>query len=376
MFERFQKKQEKNFLLNFSLIILLVFWLFYILYIWQALIIPFFISILFSLAILWLSNFYKKLKIPASLSMILSIFSYFLFFYFIYLIIYSNINELIILAPTYQVQVSNLIRWITDYFWFDNFRNYTNEALQYINFQNVINYILSALTSISSSIWTILFYTIFILLESIYFEKKLELMIWDIWKREEIKQVLKKIEEDVKWYFFIKTFVSFLTAFISYIIMYSFWLNFAAFWALLIFILNFVPNIGSIIAVLFPILLSFVQNGFWFYSSITLTILLITIQMIIWNIVEPKMMWNRLNLSPLIIIISLSFWWYLWGIIGMLLSVPLVVIMNIILSKFEQTKPVAIFLSEKWDLDFFEKDWKISEKRRMVLEKIKWKLKK
>lgn len=367
----FQKtpKEENNFILNFSLIIILIFWFFYILFIWQSLIIPFIIAILFSFSILWLSNFYKKLKIPASFSMILSILTYVFVFYFIYLIIYSNINDLILLAPVYQAEISNLIREIIQYFWFEKY-NINFNTIQNINLQKIFNSFLSMVSLVSSSVWTILFYTIFILLESIYFEKKLDIMFEDTQKKQALKQVLRRIESDIKWYFFIKTIVSFLTAFVSYVIMISFWLNFAAFWALLIFILNFIPNIGSIIAVIFPSILSFIQVGFSPYLSFVMIILLTTVQMIVWNIVEPKMMWNRLNLSPLVIILALSFWWYLWGIVGMLLSVPLVVIMNIILSKFEQTRPIAVFLSEKWDLEFFKNEENLGKKE-SILSKFK-----
>jgi predicted PurR-regulated permease PerM len=69
-----------------------------------------------------------------------------------------------------------------------------------------------------------------------------------------------------------------------------------------------------------------------------------------WNVVEPKYMWNKLNLSPLVILISLVFWGNLWWVAGMFLSVPIMIILNIIFSKFEKTKPIAILLSEKWEL--------------------------
>lgn len=374
MFERKEKNVKNNIIVNFSLIFFLIWASFYILYIWQSLIIPFIISILFSFAILGLTRFYEKMKIPSVLAMILSIFTYLFVFYYIWFIISSNINELIKLAPSYQIKLVWIFENLTSYFWIDKNELDISWFLSKINLQNIFNSVFSALTSISSSIWTILFYTIFILLEAKYFSKKIELMIEDKEKRENILEVLNKIEKDVKWYFSIKVFVSFLTAMISYIIMILFWLDFAIFWALLIFVLNFIPNIGSIIAVLFPAFLSFIQPWFWIYTSIFMITLLTTIQMLVWNFIEPKLMWNKLNLSPLIIIISLSFWWYLWWIIGMLLSVPLMVIINIILSKFEQTRPIAIFLSEKWDLQVF---WngEFTDKKKIISD-IKKKFKK
>lgn len=372
-----KKDGNSDIVLNFWMIVILVYWLFYILYIWQSLIIPFFIALLLAMAILWLQNLYKKFKIPSSLAMILSIWTYFLFFYYIWKIIYGNIDELIKLAPSYQSKIINLLREIFDYFqiWETQVSNFISKISSNLNLTNIFNSLLSVISSISSNVMTIIFYLIFILLEAKFFSQKIELMVSSIDKRRNILSVLTKIENDVKSYFFIKIIVSLLTAFLSYIIMITFGLNFAIFWTLLIFILNFIPNIWSIIAILFPSLLSFIQPDFWIYSSLIMISLLITVQMITWNFIEPKMMWNRLNLSPLVIVLALSFWWYLWGIIGMLLSVPLMVIINIILSKFEQTRPIAIFLSEKWELEIpvitiDQEEWK------KFIEKMKKKFKK
>ncbi len=372
-----KKDGNSDIVLNFWMIVILVYWLFYILYIWQSLIIPFFIALLLAMAILWLQNLYKKFKIPSSLAMILSIWTYFLFFYYIWKIIYGNIDELIKLAPSYQSKIINLLREVFDYFqiWETQVSNFISKISSNLNLTNIFNSLLSVISSISSNIMTIMFYLIFILLEAKFFSQKIELMVSSIDKRKNILSVLTKIENDVKSYFFIKIIVSLLTAFLSYIIMITFGLNFAIFWTLLIFILNFIPNIWSIIAILFPSLLSFIQPDFWIYSSLIMISLLITVQMITWNFIEPKMMWNRLNLSPLVIVLALSFWWYLWGIIGMLLSVPLMVIINIILSKFEQTRPIAIFLSEKWELEIpvitiDQEEWK------KFIEKMKKKFKK
>lgn len=368
-----KKDKNSNLLLNFTLIIVLVYGLFHILYIWQSLIIPFFIAVLFAMAVLWLTNFYKKIKIPWFLAMLLAFLTYFFIFYYIWTIISWNINELIAKAPSYQEKIIWLMKQTFDYFWIE--KTQFSNISSFISLQNIFTSISSVLISLSSRIWTILFYMVFIILEVKYFDKKLTLMFPDTTKRNNLFEVLEKIKNDVKWYFYIKVIASFITAFVSYIIMLAFWLNFAIFWALLIFILNFVPNIGSIIAVLFPSLLSFIQPEFSIYSSFFMIIFLITVQMIVWNIVEPKMMWNKLNLSPLVIIIALWFWWYLWWIIGMLLSVPLMVIINIILSKFEQTRPIAILLSEKWNIQVFSSEEEKLENKK-ILEKIKKKLKK
>lgn len=360
-------KKGNSFIVNFGFIIVLLFILFYILYIWANLLIPFIIALLFSFAIIWLSNFYKKLRIPAFIAFILSLFSYIGIFWLIWKLIWTNIDELIKGLPLYQARILEIYSATFDFFGIPEPANIT-ELLKEVNLQYVFTLVIWWFTSIFSKMGIILFYVMFILLEYRYFKDKLYLMIVNNSQKMEILETLEKIKKDVKSYFVIKTIVSFFTAVFSYLVMTFFWLDFAIFWSMLVFILNFIPNIWSIIAVLFPSLLSLVQPWFSLYDSIFMISGLTWIQIMMWNIIEPKFMWNRLNLSPLVIIISLWFWWTLWWIVGMLLSVPIMVIINIILAKIPITRPIAIFLSEKWELQI--DDWEELSKSRKKL--LKW----
>jgi predicted PurR-regulated permease PerM len=121
------------------------------------------------------------------------------------------------------------------------------------------------------------------------------------------------------------------------------------FWAFLIFLLNFIPTIGSLIGTLFPALFCLLQFG-EITQGISVLAVVGAIQLVIGNIVEPKIMGNSLNLSSFVAIISLSLWGALWGVTGMILSIPITVIIVIILSQFQSTKSIAILLSEKGDL--------------------------
>ena len=130
-------------------------------------------------------------------------------------------------------------------------------------------------------------------------------------------------------------------------------MNFAIFWAFLIFLLNFIPTIGSLLATLFPVAFSLLQFGEFTTASIIL-IIVSAIQIVIGNFIEPKWMGNSMNISPLISILSLMFWGLIWGTTGMIISVPFTVVVIIILSEIESTRPLAILLSEKGDIS--EKD--------------------
>lgn len=358
----------ENVFINLFFILLSIFLVFYVLFIWSSLIIPFIIAILFSFAIIGLSDFFKKFKIPSIISMFLSLATYVFIFWLIWKMINSNIQDVVELLPVYQDKLWSLYISSLEYFKIPpTVDAYT--LFQKVDLTNIFSSVITSVTWIFSSAWIIFFYVMFILLEYRYFSRKI-LLIFNkkAWNYEMI-DTISKIKKDVKSYFLIKTIVSFLTGFLSYLVMLAFGLDFALFWAMIIFLLNFIPNVWSVISTSFPIFLSLIQYDslypFFFISST-----LIWIQILMWNIIEPKFMWNKLNLSPLVIIISLWFWWSLWGIVGMILSVPIMVIINIVLSKFETTKPIAILLSEKWELDVND-DKEVDENIKSVKEKLK-----
>ena len=159
-----------------------------------------------------------------------------------------------------------------------------------------------------------------------------------------------KIEWSVARYLGIKTLVSLITGFFSYLVFAFCDLNFAVFWAFLIFLLNYIPTIGSLLATIFPAVFSLLQFGDF---SIGLIIFFVVgfIQVIIGNFLEPKWLGNSMNISPLLSIISLVFWGAIWGTTGMIISVPVTVVILIILSKFESYQSLAILLSEKGEIN-------------------------
>jgi predicted PurR-regulated permease PerM len=108
--------------------------------------------------------------------------------------------------------------------------------------------------------------------------------------------------------------------------------------------LNFIPNIGSVIATLFPLLIGFLQYGFSLRVLLVFAGLVVT-QFIVGNIVEPRTTGRSLNLSPMVILISLIFWGYIWGVVGMMLAVPLTSALKIFCENIPLLKPIAGLIS-------------------------------
>ena len=148
---------------------------------------------------------------------------------------------------------------------------------------------------------------------------------------EEVKRLentLKKISGDVIAYFSTKSLMSLGTALLSLAVLYLFDANFIFVSAVLIFILNFIPIVGSFIAVVMVLILYIVGFGLS-GDVIWLFIALLAVQVLFGNILEPKLAGKRLNMSPIVILISLYVWGWIWGVVGMFLSVPLTIMLMI-----------------------------------------------
>ena len=142
----------------------------------------------------------------------------------------------------------------------------------------------------------------------------------------------EQVKSSIVTYMKVKFFVSFLTGLAYFIVCWAFGIKFALFWGFLAFLLNFIPTVGSILATVPPFLLGLIQLDS-LGAILFITLLLLIIQTIMGNVVEPKMQGAKLSLNTVVVILGLVFWGYLWGVTGMILSVPLLVLTKVILSQ-------------------------------------------
>ena len=220
-----------------------------------------------------------------------------------------------------------------------------------LEFNSIITELVNSITGLLSNSVMILLYLIFILLEESTFLPKMKAIYPDPSMFDNINNVLLRVDKSIGRYISIKSFLSFLTAGLSYIILLLIGVESPLFFAFLIFTLNFIPSIGSLIGTLFPAVMALIQFGEESFTPFILVMLLVgAVQVIIGNFLEPKLMGNSLNISSLVVILSLTIWGAIWGVAGMVLSVPITVIIIIICSNFESTKKIAILLSEKGNL--------------------------
>lgn len=162
-------------------------------------------------------------------------------------------------------------------------------------------------------------------------------------RADEIMQIIASISRAITEYIGVKVFISFLGGLGTALILAVFGVDFALTWGTLAFLLNFIPYLGSLLATILPLMLAFVQlDSVW--MVLLIAILLIACQQFLGLVVEPRMAGARLGVSPLLIILSLAFWGVVWGIIGMLLAVPLLMVIKIIFENIPATKPVAALM--------------------------------
>ncbi len=268
--------------------------------------------------------------------------------YFAMNLIIVNASELVSSYEKYESNVVIITSKIEELFNI-NLTEQLTSMLQSLDIQNILTQIANGLSSIFSNFMMVLIYLLFIFLETNSIKIKLAVLFPDKGKRDRLNNILIKIENSLAGYFRVKTMMSLLTGFLSFVVLSIIGVDAPIFWAFLIFLLNYIPTIGSLIATVFPAIFSLLQFGSFVKFIIILTVIG-AIQMIVGNLIEPKFVGKSLNVSPMVTIIALTLWGQIWGIVGMLLSVPITVIMIIILSQFESTKKIAIILSEKGEI--------------------------
>ena len=235
----------------------------------------------------------------------------------------KNIQEIISTIKTYELNSS---LFSTDNF----FKN--------LDLKSILSNTLNFFTNAAGNISLIIIYLIFFLIEEKFFKIKLE----KISSNKSTKKILEKINKQIYEYFEIKILTSFFTGTLTFFILLALSNNLAVLFGIFSFLLNFIPFIGSLIAIVLPVIFSIVQSLDFSISVLTI-VSLIFVQLLIGNFIEPKLMGKSLNLSPIIMIISLGIFGKIWGIAGMFLSVPILVVMLIIFSNFNQTKKELLF---------------------------------
>jgi len=335
-------------LLNFALYAAIATLTFYLLIVGKALLLPFVVAIVFWYLIATLARIYARVgtwgvRLPSWLATVFAVLTFVAVLSAFIDLTRENISQVVAVAPTYQANLEGLAERLVT---LTGYHIPTlDQLMSQVDLGNMAGSVASSLTAFAGNVGIILVYVVFLLFEQKSFSGKLDAIITDPARRERVRRTMLRINSDVRTYIWVKTILSLATGGISYVVMRIVGLDFAEFWAIVIFLLNYIPTIGSILGIVFPTLIALVQFPEDLTPFLVVLICLGTTQVVTGNVVEPRMMGRSLNLSPLVIILSLAVWGTIWGVIGMFLSVPITVIAMIVMAQFSVTRPLAIMLS-------------------------------
>lgn len=216
--------------------------------------------------------------------------------------------------------------------------------------------IANAMSDLSGDLVLILIYVAFLFIAQSSWTGKLDNIFPDPARRDQVRKVGDDARRGIETYLWTQTVISALITFLTYISLLALGVENTLFLAALIFVLNYIPTVGSIVAAMVPPLFALVQPGIpewipgaapqdtYIYAAIVFGVVSFW-QFSIGNFIQPRMMGESLNLSALVVLLALAIWGAIWGIPGMFLSAPLTVLMMIVFAQSDTTRWIAILLS-------------------------------
>ncbi|MBV8223597.1 MAG: AI-2E family transporter [Verrucomicrobia bacterium] len=344
-------------LVTVALTLVIVISTFYVLSIGEQFFVPLVMAVLAVYLVDILSRFIRKFSlggysIPAAISIMLAFAIIFGLGFVLVEIIAQNARHVAAAAPKYQARLQQLQAEIFLKFGIEEPPE-LRQLLRTIDLPTFFGAVAKEVATVLEDVTLIVIYGVFMMLERRFIPVKVEALFPDPERRKNAIRIIRRIDRDIHTYLGVKTAVSLTSALLAYVLMRTIGLDFAEFWALLVFLLHFIPTIGIIVATLLPTLLAAVQ-----FDSLgpvlVVGIGITAIAQLMGNIVEPNVMGETLNLSPLTVIISLIVWGSVWGIVGAFLCVPLTVILVIVLSNFKSTRWVSILLSKTGEIRSYD----------------------
>jgi AI-2 transport protein TqsA len=327
-----------------------------------AIVVPFLLSVFIAMACSPIITWANQYRLPRAIAVVLVILIIVTFGLILAGLVSQSMNEFSLNIPRYREQLDGEFAWAIGQLDTFNISVDKQQLLSYLDpgaAMNMATNLLSSLGGVLTDFLLILLIVVFMLFEAESVPKKIHIALDD--PSMKIQQI-DKFLVSVKNYLAIKTLVSLGTGIIIGLWLYFLGVDHFLLWAVLAFLLNYIPNIGSIIAAVPAVLLAFVQLG---ATTAGLTALgFVVSNMVMGNVIEPRYMGRGLGLSTLIVFLSLIFWGWLLGTVGMLLSVPLTMIVKIALESSPDTRWVALLLAS-------DSDEKISNEEEVLDTEIK-----
>lgn len=323
------------------------------------------LSVFIFIMVLPFVNALEKAKVPGWLATVMAVLVIVIFMLVFVWFVFYTVDVLIRKVPTYASKLNDLDLFVQTLVskWVDLPDDFS--IFNVIQIDWVGGVVMPMLKSISSSAMSILsnalvtiLMTVFLLLERHTLIPKLgyaanynstveprSLFEEEETQDDKVQKIWDRINKQVSKYIGIKIIVSVATGAMFYLVSKFVGLDFAFLWGVLATVLNFIPTIGSIVITVLTIFMAIIQ----FLPNWTPILIVaagtILTENIIGNFIDPRLQGNQLNLSPFVILVALSVFGYVWGIVGMFLAVPLLSVLQIVFANMDETKPIAMMIS-------------------------------
>jgi AI-2 transport protein TqsA len=303
---------------------------------------PFFLAIFFYFVLSPVLDFLVRLKIPKPLAVSMIIITAFLLLYLLGVLFYTSGRAFASSLPDYAQRMNSVFSSITERFHLTRFNWDPWLWSKTLDAGKVAAFFLRSMNQVFSFFSTfalIFLFLVFMLSGRGKLKGKVE-RSFSHQRAVKINHIIDKIDHQVQKYLIIKTGISLLSGIITFVVLLIFGVNYAVLFGFLTFLLNFIPSLGSITSMGLASIIAAFQFGSIF-PALWILLILVGLDAVIANVLEPKLMGQGLGLGPLVVLFSLFFWGWLWGIPGMILAVPLMAVIKIVCANVPALIPVA-----------------------------------
>jgi AI-2 transport protein TqsA len=337
-------------LLVVALSLLLVFLSFHLLRELAVLFQPLLIAALITYMALPMHRWLVRKGVPKKLAHVVLVIGVIVFFYAVGRLAQDNFRQLSRSWPEYEGKLNDLLKSLHQNMPFPITEledKQVRDLIPPLTAEQVTRQaqiLLDSFTGFLTTIFVVILYLVFLAAEIFSFPQRAREAFGDH-RGERVMQVIDSINHAVGGYLAVMTFINLMIAAGTFILLVLFRIPFAPLWALLMFLFAYIPYIGTVLVTGAILLLTVIVYSHAPWTILVVTVLLVALQQVFGAYVQPRMMGTRLGVSPLLILLSLSFWGIVWGIVGMLLAVPLLMVLKISLENIPETKPLAVLMS-------------------------------
>lgn len=308
----------------------------------QSLVVPFmialFLAIIASPGVSWL----RRRRFPVAVAVLVVVLAMLAVMSAVGVLLGGSVNRFLAAIPQLQEGIDGLVVSMAEFLQRFDIEAPPADLEAIVSPGSLMGWIgggLKALAALLSNIFMIMLIVVFMLLEGVWLPIKLRVAFGP--ESAAVRQV-DEAAKQIQRYLAVKTVISLATGALVAVWTAVLGLDFALVWGLLAFLLNFIPTIGSLVAAIPAVLFALVQLGPG--AAIAVAVGYLVVNTLFGNIIEPSLVGRTLGLSTLVVFLSLVFWGWVLGTLGMLLSVPLTMIIKIILESNERTRPAALLL--------------------------------